>query len=79
MVFSQNIHPNKKWVKVEARVWGLYSGQCFRLMLTDDSGKHCDLNIHYGEEKNANEFVTMLKEDISKLPIRLNTCGQEIK
>ena len=78
MTFSQNVHPDEKWVKIDAMVWGQIDGGCLRLVLADSKDQQYNLIIHYGREKNKNEFVLMVKEAISKIPVQCITCGQII-
>jgi len=78
MNISQNIHPLSSWENVNVSLSGYGEGSCVGLELQDISGDCLSLYLHYGGGKNANKFVVMLKEAISKLPVKCETCGHEI-
>ncbi len=69
MAFSANIHAKGKWTQFEVMLWGPGAGSCIRIVLNDEESNYFDLNIHYGEEKNISQLVSMLKESVAKLGI----------
>ena len=78
MIFSMNIHPDKKWVKVEALHYGRDGGCCIILRFTDESGKTASPDIHYGSPEDANEFIGMLQEAVNSLLKTCGSCGQKL-
>lgn len=78
MVFSMNIHPDEKWVSVEAKLYGAKEGCVIILTFTDTTGKTASPDVHFGSMKYANEFIGMLQDAVNKLPRTCDCCGQTI-
>jgi hypothetical protein len=77
MAFSENIHPNGEWVKVDAMIWDKNSGSCVRVVLLDQAGNSYDLILHYGSEDNAYKFLSMLKKAVGDIPFKCPNCGRQ--
>jgi len=73
MGISLNLHCKEKWDSINASLFGEKEGACICISLRDKDGSN-SIALHFGSMKYSNEFISMLKETVNKLPEYCETC-----